>query len=1127
MKKIVLILMASVSLATAQTISTFAPKISNIPSSPEAALFQRFGDIPVGYYTGTASISIPIYTLKGAGLTIPIELRYNSSGIKVADEATWVGLGWDLSPGGAIVQEVRGKRDDEDVFYYPTQPEGYDYLKYKISMNGPADNYKTMWHACGYDPDDDASKIFFESPLSTADIQLRMRLEEGGGQPDIYNFNFAGYSGKFYINFETQQIVQMDKKDEIFFERVGFNSFTATTQDGNTFHFNVLENAYNYNSSVDVSVKAGRTFKLSQIDLVNGKHIYFTYTTTSLYSKLYSESTYIVTNCDGENSHLGIQATEIQSDVKVLTQISTEDTVIDFVLEDREDLIAPNIPGVTPPKRLKQIDISAKGDPNEKIRSFQFNYSYFPYDPSLGIASVIIQPIPNIATLGKRLKLDSVKEIGYEGVTEVSTKPAYRFDYNMDVTMPLKISCSKDFWGYFNGAPNTSLLPNLEYFDFENDPEYKQVYVEPNGMVHPHTAPFQYRNYVGVNRFTNTAKTGAYMLNKITYPTGGSSKFEYEPNTFTNQFVPNNDQINASYKHTLLDHDGTNATYRKSFVLSKTTTISFTNRINDGYSTQSGSNPNFPVYPLSAFSGSKIVFSKVKILSSGQSQSTIIKEWQANDTGILTSEFETNHSHTWNDSFKIDYDPDKSVYYTVEVINTLNYIPGTYHVAAIKADFHFYDDTGVNTATSYGCGLRIKSIKSFSENGVLISNKRLEYSNGKLLNRFRPLISRDTYCVFMPGDVVNGQDIQNVRLGNTVFISSDGLVQTSGTSIGYGTVQERELGNASGNNGKKVFIYFNSENLNYNGLPTIVNDVNGLISQEEIYDASGNPKSKTSYNYENLSLDQPYFYGTINFHLMSGFASSCVYTFEGGGARDYMLVSYPLITTFYKIKTKTTREYFGSNIVEQAEEYTYNTYGNVKEVSKFNSDNEELTTRYFYPTDTPVMVNQSLINNHMTGIVLTKQELNGTNVLSTQRTDYDVFGSLLMPKSISASKGNDPAERKVTFDAYDDKGNILQYTLENGTPVSFKWDTSKTMVLAKAENATYQQAENVGFNPVNLPEAMVTRYEYKKLIGVTKITDPKGEAVHYEYDAFGQLKTAKDRDQKILSEYEYHFSPQN
>jgi hypothetical protein len=40
---------------------------SLIATSPEAAMLGPFGDIPIGYYTGTADISIPMYTIKEGG----------------------------------------------------------------------------------------------------------------------------------------------------------------------------------------------------------------------------------------------------------------------------------------------------------------------------------------------------------------------------------------------------------------------------------------------------------------------------------------------------------------------------------------------------------------------------------------------------------------------------------------------------------------------------------------------------------------------------------------------------------------------------------------------------------------------------------------------------------------------------------------------------------------------------------------------------------------------------------------------------------------------------------------------------------------------------------------------------
>jgi hypothetical protein len=61
--------------------------------------------------TGLANISIPIYNLKLGELNIPIELKYNSSGIKVEQFASEVGLGWIINTGGYVEKEIVGEHD--------------------------------------------------------------------------------------------------------------------------------------------------------------------------------------------------------------------------------------------------------------------------------------------------------------------------------------------------------------------------------------------------------------------------------------------------------------------------------------------------------------------------------------------------------------------------------------------------------------------------------------------------------------------------------------------------------------------------------------------------------------------------------------------------------------------------------------------------------------------------------------------------------------------------------------------------------------------------------------------------------------------------------------------------------
>ena len=48
--------------------------------------------MPVGHYTGTPSISIPLFELEGHTLSLPLSLSYHASGIKVSEIGSWVGM---------------------------------------------------------------------------------------------------------------------------------------------------------------------------------------------------------------------------------------------------------------------------------------------------------------------------------------------------------------------------------------------------------------------------------------------------------------------------------------------------------------------------------------------------------------------------------------------------------------------------------------------------------------------------------------------------------------------------------------------------------------------------------------------------------------------------------------------------------------------------------------------------------------------------------------------------------------------------------------------------------------------------------------------------------------------------
>ena len=61
--------------------SRFLPNI--IPPSPIANDLGKYGNVPVGMFTGSPNISIPLLTLKTNGIAVPLSLFYGSNGIRV------------------------------------------------------------------------------------------------------------------------------------------------------------------------------------------------------------------------------------------------------------------------------------------------------------------------------------------------------------------------------------------------------------------------------------------------------------------------------------------------------------------------------------------------------------------------------------------------------------------------------------------------------------------------------------------------------------------------------------------------------------------------------------------------------------------------------------------------------------------------------------------------------------------------------------------------------------------------------------------------------------------------------------------------------------------------------------
>ncbi|HAK78006.1 MAG TPA: type IV secretion protein Rhs, partial [Runella sp.] len=225
--------------------------------SPDAASLGKFGDIPVGHFTGSVSTSVPIHTLKAGPLSLDISLQYHSSGLRVAEPASWVGMGWALQTGGIISRTVQGTEDELSGGY--------------LSQG----SLLTLNNNCVVHPN-------YSAPItSMANAQL-------DGEPDIFSFSVGGYNGKFYIN-ASGTVVQIPKSDlKIEYTLNGsvsnvyrLKKFVITTPDGVKYMFGDIDDG---NNAIDISTvnnslfQTANNWKLKKIESADAAyHFLFTY----------------------------------------------------------------------------------------------------------------------------------------------------------------------------------------------------------------------------------------------------------------------------------------------------------------------------------------------------------------------------------------------------------------------------------------------------------------------------------------------------------------------------------------------------------------------------------------------------------------------------------------------------------------------------------------------------------------------------------------------------------------------------------------------------------------------------------------------------------------------------------
>lgn len=509
-----------------------------LPVSPTAGSLGVYGQIPVGNYTGTAEINIPLYEVKYKELSVPIGISYHASGVKPELFPGPVGLGWALMAGGAISRVIKGYPDMGD---YPSDGEPSLVIAQRATLAW--DNVERL------------KQFLSRTTLAFAN----------NNEPDEYYFNFNGQSGKFYADhtdtFRIQSMQGHSYRIAMKYEERKSVRFVELGQIPDLF-YNISPHLYPYSNVIELkkvitgftmidergivynfggsekSIEFSRlgfceyptfpecyitptTWFLTSIESPKGYRIELNYQQQTTITRSYFSDVilYQVNNNNMKGHYYAMSPTYNKSTLIngcYLSQITFPNGKVkfdnslakdqmdfsfyssyrnippsDFVdfkyypdvaLANTEKLYGIETDSLTPHK-LDMIHVYDKSNAEIKKISFVYNYDV------------------------ERRYRQKLYELRIQGNSEDVQQYTFRYNY---LTLPYYMSRATDIYGYWNGKGQFSEVSADDFTEYMRS--------------HP--------NYLTELKRPDPVYAQAEILTHIFYPTKGYTVFEYEPHEY-------------------------------------------------------------------------------------------------------------------------------------------------------------------------------------------------------------------------------------------------------------------------------------------------------------------------------------------------------------------------------------------------------------------------------------------------------------------------------------------------------------------------------------------------------------------------------------------------------------------
>ncbi|MCS3531014.1 hypothetical protein [Chryseobacterium sp. JUb7] len=1053
-----------------------------------------FNNSPSGEFT----YNFPIYNIN-TGINIPISLGYNS-GVKVDDIGGNLGMSWQLVAGGAISRIVRDEQDEtSSSVWFPNT----------IDVNNDANTIKT---AAQPDNSIDTEYDWFSFSLSNG-LSAQFYIDKN------LNVHYNGGDGsKLLISDKTTIVTQYGKNLE----------FTLIDNQGNKYFFGGEEkfmerSRINYKGP-DKYYTSG--WYLAKVITNRNQVINFDYSVeqTNYYSSMGASFTVSESCCvpnTYENSGITKNKTTTVSLKPRLLSIDDDIVKINFDYnKERKDYI--NGDG----KLLTSISILSKKN-NQIVKNFQLSYD----DVNAGAAVTYYElPFNEQSTVNRHF---------LNNINDIVSNQKYKFEYYSKESIPARFSLATDFYGYSNGKSNQTPFADI------------------SGKV-PNIILNKTNGYASANKEVEPTRTYYGNLKRIYYPTGGYSEITYESNS---SITPT--QVEE------VESVGLEAT--RNCVGAKTVSKSFTFTSNgspisySAYASTDYSNCGEPdnLHEIHGIQITDLATGTVVRSKNSKYSQSIVANKDLCLTAIpteLTCPVSTISGH----QYEVKY----------SVTSYLGRIDG-----AASVYYNSRTET-VDLLKHYG-GSRVKKIEeNNTENG---SYTRLFYYN-KLENRlsqktsitnsttpklFEYLMTKRN-CLLECNPSSQGEAISVTSIPTYRFYKDNiiGDFNDRTNKIFYNNITEL----VDGHKAIERNYTYEGDTDSYLYDPPVLDAPHsnsgqvkrGLLQNEKQYSFNNNDfrifqETQHKYNFVQNSIIS--FIFKQNFALNNGY----IYNPHDGPIPNISYTFYQNYYGFSKLIESITKETINGQIIEFKVNNDYNNPSHYQ-LSKQKSTSpegiiKEASYQYAHEKGNLLMIDKNMI-----GVPLettTTQTIGGvTKTLGKSETIYPLNQSeantkssgLVLPLSVKSYDLQNPtsATTEVTYDLYDSKGNLQQYTTKDGVPVAIIWGYNQTQPIAKIEGATYTQVQSLASAIItasdtdalagrnndettfldalktfrnSLSNYQITTYTYDPLIGVRSITPPSGIREVYLYDTANRLMEIREGNQtgKLLKEFKYNY----